>query len=118
MVDRRRARRQDVDDDDRVGDHDRVVIFSGTAHDGSVGLESRPRVDFDGDAVGEGFARQARSPDGVIQREHDLLFGPDMRQTFGRHHHRDAVMQLPPAVLPLGPGEELVGGHVFQRRGH
>ena len=91
----------------------------GPANHGSVGLESRPSVDLDRDAVGEDLAGQACSPDRVLQRRTATsLLGPDMRQTFGRHHHRDAVVQLPPAFLPLGPEEELVGGHLLQRRGH
>jgi hypothetical protein len=115
MVDRRGARRQDLDDDDGTVDSLSVDGRPRAAGDGRVRLVCRLGADAHGDPVGISPARQSHAAHGLSQGDIGLAFDVAVQHPLRRHHHRNAVVQLPTPFLALGPAEELFGRHIVAR---
>jgi hypothetical protein len=111
VIDPGGAGRQDFDDNDGIVDRDRVVGATRAANDRRVRLKGGSRVDPDGEAVRDDFARLAGRRQPAVQSLCGAEVHANMRGPFRRHHHRNTVVQLPAPSLPLGPEKELVAGH-------
>src|SRR5271166_4809821 len=110
VVVRRRAWRQDLDHDDRIGNLDRVKRRR-WADDEGVRFKGGARANPDGHAVGIHAAWQSGAGDRRVDRLLSRKFRQRMRRALRRHQNRLAIAQLPAAFAFLGPDEELLDTH-------
>src|SRR5579883_2255960 len=119
MIIGRRIRRQNLDDNDRSRNFQRIWRERRAAIYESVRLEDHVVMDAHGCAAREGFATQFRSFYRRLQRAKALSLSLEVGDPFRRHRDGNAVMQLPSPFLALAPRQELVRGHrLFGGRRH
>lgn len=112
IVDVPRSRRQHLHDDDGVRNFNGVVRLFRSAIDKGIGFIGRDLVHPDSGTVRHHMARDARFADRRQQRGLNGEFGFGMPEPLRRHGVNFALGQLIAARIVLGPGQELVHGHL------
>lgn len=106
-------RRDDFDDDDRVGDLDRVVRQGRAAADQRIGLVDSPIVDLNRRAVWMRLAAKAACRDRRLEGAQGLVLHAAMADPLGGHGDNDTIVEFEASLcLRHRPGDEFISGEL------
>jgi hypothetical protein len=105
--------RHNLDHNDRVGNHDRIVIERPVASDHCIGLNDRVGIHTDRHAIAEGLARKMSGLDCVTEPQGKTQFCTGVRHALRGHGDHFAGKEL--VTLAFGlfhrPGDEFIRCH-------